>query len=142
MQINDYIQLILGVWGTVLSTWVYFRVRSSVKVTVQSNMMVVSEYGGVSNERLTIIKAVNVGKRPITITNGYIYFPKKSNLYPCVTAKDAIKNQYIQEGEFITMQFEEKTFDTKRFVALVCDASGKKYWSHNKLQRLFILRKF
>jgi hypothetical protein len=125
----------LALYGAVLSTLTataqiisFFRDRANVKVTYQRNMELVGHPDPrYVNMTLTTLKAVNVGRRPVTITGMGAY-----RLYPlrAFIAADTVPVMPIEltEGKYVTAMINEADLDFEHLEAFEAwDAVGRKF---------------
>lgn len=126
----------------------HFRDRANIKVTVQGNYEVYPKNTPYGDATLLAITAVNVGRRPVTLTRAALLMPKNSKskyLLFANSVTDAVASHELTEGksrDYIINEDVLKKEDgliPSKYVACVYDATGKCYWSHNWLARLIKL---
>ncbi len=141
----------LAVWGAILSTFLgilkavdfFHRDKVRIKVIVRGNYKVSSRspYG---NSNLVMVTVMNKGRRPVTLTKAALLLPRgNSHKYVmCLDSLTATKPVSLTEGQVHDYIFNEdelqKTMKVRQsqYVALVHDATEKRYWSHSWSSRL------
>lgn len=122
-------------YGAVLSTITataqvisFLRDRARVKVTYQRNMELVGHpdprYQGMT---LTMLRAVNAGRRPVTITGmgAYRLYPRKA--FVCADTVPAIPVE-LTEGKYVTAMVDERDLDFEHVETFEAwDAAGRKF---------------
>jgi len=144
--------IVLAIWGAALSTLLaiieFFKFRRdkiNLKIRVQGDYTVIppnhplNPYG---EKSLILITAVNTGRRPIHITRAGLLLPKKKYLM----ASESVTTFKLNEGESQQYRLYEEGvakdgLTPDKYVAFVLDSSGKYYYSHNFLKRLYKLRR-
>ena len=104
------------------------RERARVKVTVQHDMEVVGHPNpGYANMTLTIVRAANSGRRPVTITSigAYRLYPRKA-----LVAADTnpVLPHELTEGKYVTAMIEQRGLDLESIESWhAWDAVGRQY---------------
>ena len=107
---------VLALYGALVATATaivqivnFFRDRARIKVTVQQNMEMIGHpaYAGVT---LTMIRAVNVGRRPVTITTIGAYRLHPSKAFVCADTTPALPVE-LTEGKYVTALIGQKDLD-------------------------------
>lgn len=145
MKTSEVVTIIIAIYGAVLSTIAivrpFFSERVKVKVTVRKNRAIYDDphYAGMT---LTEIVAINVGRRPVTITTfGTMRLQPNTNLVvydsqprlPCE----------LTEGKYVTSIWDQSTLDFSTIdYWSVWDSRGKEHrlreaslWKHWKSVR-------
>jgi hypothetical protein len=148
---------VMAIWGSIVSTILallkvsesYREGRPRIKVTVRGDFYVVptnhplNPYG---DQSLLSITAVNIGRRPVTLEKAGLLTQKgEKNTYAIFG--DSVKSIHLTEGKshaynLLENEIKGKGLTPNKYVAFVCDASGRFYWSHNILRRYLKLRRF
>lgn len=145
--------LFLAIWGSVLSTVLavikileYRKDRGDIKVTVRGGYNVAPPTTIYGDKKYVLIVATNKGRRPVTIKGVALRLPRNNQeKLSFLLCPDAIKNVELTEGRdhqyLIPEEDLMKKYDLpkEKYVACAWDATGKYYWSHNFLKRLFKL---
>lgn len=145
MTIKDW-GLILGwlISGILLLLRIleYRRDRASIKVTVRGNYGIIPEDTRYGSGNKIVITVANKGRRPVTLTKAgcllprnckYHFFYFRDSLDSTVELKEGKSHVYITDEEKVKKEYN---LTPDKYVAFVVDATGKCYWSHNKLERL------
>ncbi len=145
--------LVLAIWGAILSTALavlkaleYRKDRANIKVTVMGNYKVVPIGEAYGNKPLVMITAANKGRRPVALAGAALKLPRKKGHLICFDSMTATRPFELTEGKSHPyLMFEDDVKERygltpEKYVACVWDATGKKYWSHNKLKRFLRLR--
>lgn len=152
---------ILAVYGAVLSTILaslklleYLRDRVRIKVTVTYNQKVVPMYDpdGIHSDTfdksppLIVVTAVNIGRRPITIKKAGLMLPsgigeRNESLISCQSLRDIVDLTENKSHSFALYENDVQKYGLKpdKYIGYVIDASGKMYYSHKALIRLWKL---
>lgn len=142
MTIKDF-GLILGwlISGILLLLRIldYRRDKPEVKVTVKGHYGIIPEDTIYPPGNKIIIRAVNEGRRPVTLTQAGLLLPRNCKDDYAI-AIDSVKNVKLEEGEphiYILNEDEAKKYNlsSDKYVAYVIDATGRFYWSHSKSER-------
>lgn len=144
MTIKDF-GLILGwlISGILLLIRIleYRRDKSKIKVTVRGHYGIIPEDTVYRPGNKIIIRVVNKGRRPVTLTQAGLLLPRNCKDHYAI-ATESLKNIELREGKPHTYILDEEpvkrayNLTEDKYVAYVIDATGKIYWSHNKLERL------
>ena len=130
MTTSEKVTAVIAVYGAVLSTITVARQlvteRARIKITVSRDMMVHGDprYEGMT---LIILKVINIGRRPVTITHtgAWCLYPK--NPFMCTDSQPPLAHE-IQEGEAITSILDQGTVDTEAIdYWQAIDSAGKIY---------------
>lgn len=141
---------ILGIYGAALSTMLallkileYRKDRANIKITINSNLEVFPKNTVYDNMTLLSIRVINEGRRPITITHVSLMLPNSKDYLFCADPYSAKYPVDLTEGKYHDFNMNEDELKKKyeltpnQYVACVSDATGKTYWSHNFLLRLW-----
>lgn len=144
MTIKDF-GLILGwlISGILLLLRIleYRRDKSKVKVTVKGHYGIIPEDTVYRPGDKIIIRAVNEGRRPITLVQAGLLLPQNCKDHYAI-ANDSLKIIKLGEGEpYIYILDEDPVkrgynLTPDKYIAYVMDATGRFYWSHNKSERM------
>jgi hypothetical protein len=144
---HELITLLFAVWGAVISTFLAaLKIAETYKdgrilsVSVWAGMRANagSPYGDMI---LTMVKVVNVGRLPVSVTNVWLMH-RESNLL-CGDPYSAKYPVELAEGKHHLFLFNEEELKgkfglrTSQYVAGVSDATGTTYWSHGPLARFW-----
>jgi len=144
---------ILALYGAVVATATavvqtvgFLRDRASVKVIVQHNMEIVGHpaYAGLT---LTILKAVNIGRRPVTITSMGAYRVHPGKALVCVDTLPALPCE-LAEGKYVQAFIKQNDLDLENIESWQAwDAVGRcfklnvapwyKRWRSARLRKKF-----
>lgn len=118
----------------------YRRDKSKIKVTVRGHYGIIPEDTVFRPGNKIIINAVNKGRRPMTLTQAGLLLPRDCKAKYLIDTYSAT-NIRLEEGEphiYILDENAVKKYGvtSDKYVAYVIDATGRFYWSHNKLERL------
>ena len=146
--------LIVALWGAVLSTVLavlklseFRKDRAILRVSVRGGYKkyppdpVEGDYG------LVLIDAVNIGRRPASIVSASLLLPDGKHLV-CVGRDTGRYPVELTEGKSHSFTLNEDKIKEKyklsasQYVAVVADATGKRYYSHSVLGRLWRIRRF
>ncbi len=145
----------LAVWGALLSTILavleiikLVRDRVRIKVTVRGGYYVYPEnhpgnpYG---KKSLISITTVNVGKRPVTLKQAGLLTPHGSQSKYMVSA-ESVKHIELTEGksqdyQILEDKVKEMSINPDKYVAYALDATGRLFYSHNFVFRLWKLHR-
>ena len=148
MTTADKVTAIIAAYGAVVSTIAvvkqFISGRVSLKITVSPNMVI---YGAPRYEGMTLIvmKVVNMGSRPVTITHTGAW-----GLYPnqpfIITDNEPPLAREIKEGECITSMVDQADTDVKTIdYWQAIDSTGRVYklrqaswfshWKSNRQQK-------
>jgi hypothetical protein len=123
--------LIVAIYAAVVSTVTglvqllnYRRDRDKIKITVQKNMRI---YGDprYADKTLTIVKVVNAGRRPVTITSIGVecLFPNPHGVFPDTNPNLPYE---LTEGKYLVAQANQEGLDFSIIQCwFVCDALGR-----------------
>lgn len=120
----------------------YRRNRANIKVTVKGGYGIVPENTEYGSGSKIVITASNGGRRPVTLTHAALLMPRNSKTRYLVSVDALSRTVKLGEGESHTYFLDEEEAKEKynltpdKYVACVISATGKYYWSHNKLKRL------
>jgi hypothetical protein len=148
-QIYTSPTFILSLWGALLSTvlgiiklFEYRKDRANIKVTVKGGYKQYPPDPIAGDYHLLLIDAVNIGRRPANITSVALMLPKEGFLL-CVGSRTGNYPVELTEGKSHSFTLDEDRIKEKykmtpsQYVGLVCDATGRKYYSHSLLSRLW-----
>jgi len=152
---------ILGVYGAILSTILallklleYLQDRVRLKVTVTYNQKIVPIYNpdGIDDNAfekspsLIVITAVNIGRRPVTIKKAGLMLPsgigeKNESLISYQSLHDIVDLTENKSHSFALYENDVQKYGLNpgKYIGYVVDASGKIYYSHSALVRLWKL---
>jgi hypothetical protein len=152
---------ILSFYGAILSTILalfklleYLRDRVKIKVTVTYNQKIVpiSKPDSIDGDTfdkspsLIVIKAVNIGRRPVTIKIAGLMLPsgrgeKNESLISYQSLNDVVDLTENKSHSFALYENDVQNHDLNpdKYIGYVIDAAGKCYYSHNALSRLWKL---
>ncbi|MDL1871367.1 hypothetical protein FBR05_04095 [Deltaproteobacteria bacterium PRO3] len=148
---NFNVEKLLGYWGAGLSTvlailkiydFYYDRVHIKVKVKGGWRAGPVSPYG---DKDLILISVCNEGRRSATITKAALLMPRTIDhkYVVCLDSITAVRPVDLTEGkahDYVIVEDEVKklgSINPQKYVAVVYDATGKGYWSHGPIRRLW-----
>jgi hypothetical protein len=125
----------VALYGAVLATITataqvisFLRDRTSVKVTYQRNMEVIGHPDPrYQNMPLTMLKAANSGRRPVTITGmgAYRLYPRKAFVCGDTTPHLPVE---LTEGKYVTALIDERDLDFENLEAFEAwDALGRSF---------------
>jgi hypothetical protein len=148
--------LILAIWGALLSTVLavvrildFRKDRADIVVKVNGRYKFYPQNTAYGDKSYIIITAANKGRRPVTLRTAFMPVPrnikKKQNIsaYICADPNTA-KPIELTEGkyhQYYVLENEIGIPETK-YVAGVADATGRLYYSHNYIKRLWKLKRF
>ncbi len=148
---GDPVTTVLAIWGAVVSTVLaalriaeHLRDRPIIKVVLQPAMKAFPGFSIYGTMTLLIVKVVNVGKRPVSVTHVSLMLPGKGFLL-CMDPHSATYPVELSENKHHIFIFDEDDIRQKyelrptQYVACVSDAAGRNYWSHGPLTRLWKL---
>lgn len=146
--------LILAIWGSILSTILailkildYKKDRANINVTVKGNYKIVPSSKAYGDRPLVVITAVNKGRRPVTLVQAALLTSRKGGYLLCADSLTAMRPVELTEGKAHNyLMFEDHLkkkygLTPEKYVAFVCDATGRYYWTHKKLKRFLKLRR-
>jgi hypothetical protein len=120
--------IVLALWGSVLSTIMFFQDRSRIKVGFDNSFLIHDSVVPVFS-----FTVINYGRRPITI-NSFIIKTSNSSPYPIIMPNEYIKYelpQKLNENEICSIVIEKSNFqrikDCKIKKVYFTDILGKKY---------------
>jgi hypothetical protein len=124
---------VLALYGAVLSTLTaaaqivsFLRDRAKVKVTYQRHMSIIGG-SGYEDTLLTVVRAVNVGRRPVTLTNIGAYRLHPRNAFVCAHTVPTMPTELL-EGKYVTAMVDEADLDFEHIEAFEAyDAVGRTY---------------
>jgi hypothetical protein len=131
MKLSGILTTIIAFYGALLSTAVALRQwrtdRAKVRITVQRNMEMVGhpQYAGIT---LTVIKATNVGRRPVTITSlgALPLFPKNTGMV-AVDTHPQLPHE-ITDGQYIESYWDQARIDLSTIDCWVAwDSHGRQH---------------
>jgi len=125
----------VALYGAVLSSITataqvisFLRDRARVKVTYQRNMEIVEHLDPRYQDMpLTILRAVNAGRRPVTVTGmgAYRLHPRKA--FVCADTQPHVPVE-LTEGKYVTAMIDERDLDFEHLEAFEAwDAVGRKF---------------
>ncbi|MBI4834291.1 MAG: hypothetical protein HY811_05685 [Planctomycetes bacterium] len=146
MKLTDWV----GVWGGILATilavlkiFEYRRDRANIKVKIGDNYTKVQPNGAVLTS--LIITAINVGRRPVTLSRAGLLMPRNSKQKYLLCADTNPRRLELTEGKShdyyldADKLIQENGLPADKYAACVIDETERWYWSHNWLTRLFKL---
>ena len=145
---------LLAFWGAIISTILgtikileFIRDRARIIVRAVDNQRVFPKETAYGDKLYIRITAANRGRRPIVVTTAFLAVPLKLRAHHnathmiCMdptTAKAAVTLGEGQSHMYMMLQ-DGLDIDRDKFVAGVCDATGKTYYSVCYLKRVIRL---
>lgn len=128
---NDMISL----WGAGLSTFLgiiklieFYRDKAKIKIIFEKNKKILNNNSYDINKKYFIIKAINLGRRPIKIIKAGMEFTLE-NKNGAILAESFLKNKILKEEDrSVAFIGEQNNTDFKKILYVyVEDDTGKKY---------------
>ena len=147
---------ILAIWGAFLSTILavirilgFRKDRANIVVTVCGGYKFHPADTVYGDKLYIIISAANKGRRPITLTTAFMPTPrdimKKQNVSALICGDQYTAGPVeLTEGKRHQYYMLESKigFSKDKYIAGVADATGRLFYSHNYIKRLWKLKRF
>ncbi len=146
---SEDLTLMLAIWGAFLSSllgllkiWDYLRDQPILSISIKPGYKATkgSPYGDMT---LLMVTVANTGRRPIFINGVSLVLPRTKTYLLCGDPYSAKYPVELKEGQAHNFLMNEDELRQKHgvrdreFVAMVHDAPGREYWSHNPIVRLW-----
>jgi hypothetical protein len=141
---------LLTIWGAIVATLLlflelvrYYGDRPKLSVKVKGDWVIGDSMGLSDDTSYVVITAVNVRKRPITITKAGLLKPRKGYLTRFTESGNPFE---LSEGK--SYDFPIKESDLQRhglngsnYVEVVEDSTGRRFYSHGVFSRIIKLQR-